>query len=146
MTESKPRYQWSELNDKAVIEAMLMNADSEHWDKCSAFIRYFIEKQFSNLLPHRKDETVQEILISVHKGLSTFRYHCKFTTWLVVIARNRAIDVLRQQAEITQWERHLDNLPESHENDIESLISNVPRTSEEIVLTQERIREVIDHN
>ncbi len=142
MTEGKPSYQWSELNDKAVIEAMLRNAESEHWHKCSAFIRYYIEQQFSNLWSHLKDDTVQEILLSVHKGLSAFRYQSNFTTWLAVIARNRAIDVLRQQAEITQRERHLDDLPESHESDIQSSISSILRTPEEFVLTQERIQEV----
>lgn len=143
MTEGTPRYQWSELNDEAVIEAMLMNAESEHWHKCSAFIRYYIEQQFSNLWPHLKDDTIQEILTSVHKSLSAFRYQSNFTTWLVVIARNRAIDVLRQQTEITQRERYLDDLPEGHESDIENSISHVARTPEEIALTKERIREVI---
>lgn len=143
MTEGTPRYQWSELNDTAVIEAMLINADSEHWGKCSAFIQYFIEKQFTNLSPHLKDDVVQEILLLVHRGLSTFHYRSNFTTWLAVVARNRAIDVLRQQAEITQWEKHLDDLPESHESGLESSVSNVPRTPEEIILTQERIQEVL---
>lgn len=141
MTEGKPGYQWSELNDEAVIEAMLMNADSEHWNKCSAFIRYLIEKRFSNLSPHFQDDTIQDIMLSVHKSLPTFRYQSKFTTWLTSIARNRTIDVLRQQAEITWRERYLDDLPENHESDIESSASNVPRTPEEIVLTQERIQE-----
>src|ERR1700676_514167 len=110
MTEGKPRNQWSELNETAVIEAMLMNADSEHWSKCNAFIRYYIEQQFSNLWPHFKEETVQDILLSVHKSLFTFRYQSKFTTWLIAIAHNRAIDVLRLQAEITHWEGQLDDL------------------------------------
>lgn len=143
MTEGKPGYQWSELNDEAVIEAMLINAESEHWNKCSAFIRYLIEKRFSNLSPQFQADTIQDILLSVHKNLPTFRYQSKFTTWLTAIARNRTIDVLRLHAEITRRERHLDDLPENHESDIESSTSNVPRTPEEIVLTKERIREVI---
>jgi RNA polymerase sigma factor (sigma-70 family) len=142
MTQGTPRYQWSELNDKAVIEAMLMNADSEHWHKCSAYIRYYIEKQFPNLPPHLKDDTIQDILLSVHKSLSTFRHQSTLTTWLASIARNRAIDVLRQQAEMMQRQWYVVVLPESHESDIESSISNVSRTPEEIVLTQERMQEV----
>lgn len=140
MTEGKPRNRWSELNDMVVIQAMLTNRDSEHWDTCSKFIRYYIDKQFSNLPPHLKDEAVQETLLSAHRGLSTFRYQSKFTTWLAAIARNRAIDALRQQADIMYWETHPNDPPESLE-DSEGSATNMPRTPEEIALTRERIRE-----
>lgn len=141
MTESKPRNQWSELNDMTVIEAMLMNTDSEYWAMCRAFIQYFIEKQFSDLLPHLKEEVVQETMLSVHKGLSTFRYQSKHTTWLASIARNRAIDALRRQKDITQWETHPEDSSESLEGGPVSSVTNTSRTPEEITLTRERIRE-----
>ncbi len=141
MTERKPHNQWSELNNMAVIEAMLMNNESEHWGKCREFIRYFIEKQFSSLLPHLKDEVVQETMLSVHKGLSTFRSKSKCTTWLASIARNRAIDALRRQTNITQWEIHPDGLLENHEDVPVSSTTNPPRTPEEIALTHERMQE-----
>ncbi|MFL5661981.1 MAG: sigma-70 family RNA polymerase sigma factor [Ktedonobacteraceae bacterium] len=141
MTKGNSHNQWSELNDVAVIEAMLMNSDSVHWEKCSEYIRYFIEKQFSSLLPHLKDEIVQETMLSVHKGLSSFRYKSKCTTWLASIARNRAIDTLRRQEDITQREVHPADPLEKHEDGPMSSITNPPRTPEEIALTHERMRE-----
>ncbi|GAC1407492.1 MAG: hypothetical protein NVSMB49_27490 [Ktedonobacteraceae bacterium] len=141
MIEDKPRNQWSKLNDTQVVEAMLMNTDSEYWETCREFIRCFIEKQFSNLLPYLKDEAVQETTLAVHRGLSAFRHQSKFTTWLASIARHRAIDGLRRQADITQWEVHSENLPEGYEDGTEGSAINMTRTPEEIALTCERIRE-----
>src|SRR5713101_7669071 len=73
MTADKPRKQWSELNDMTVIEAMLKDTNSEYWEECSKFVRYYIEKSFSNLPEHLRDDTVQETMLSVHRSLSTFR-------------------------------------------------------------------------
>jgi RNA polymerase sigma factor (sigma-70 family) len=143
MTEGKSRNQWFELNDKSVIETMLINTDSEHWGRCSEFIRYFIEHQFPNLLQHLKDEAIQDTMLSVHRGLSTFRYQSNFTTWLATIARNRAIDALRRHTEITRWEEYPDDPPESNKDKAESSLTNRPRTPEEIVLTRERILETL---
>lgn len=142
MAVSKPCHKWSELNDMAVIEAMRMDNNSKHWNTCSDFIRYFIEKQFPNLLDHHKEEAVQETLLSVHRGLPAFHHRSKFTTWLSAIARNRAIDALRKQTDITQWEIPPDDTTESREKESASSTTPTARTPEEIALAKERIREV----
>ena len=141
MIEGKSDNQWFTLNNTLVIEVMLISTESEHWETCHAFIRCFIEKHFTNLLPHLKDEAVQETMLSVHKGLSSFRHQSKFTTWLASIAYNRAIDGLRKQKDTRQWEIYAENLSESYEDGTQSSAINMPRTPEEIVLTHERIRE-----
>lgn len=141
MTDRKPNHRWFELNNRVIIEAMLKDPDSKHWDECSRYIRSFIEKHFASLRPHIKDEIVQDIMFSVHKGLPTFRYQCKFTTWLAIIARNRAIDVGQQQAIIAQWEIHREDSPEHYKDESEHLITNISRTPEEVALTNELVRE-----
>ena len=141
MAEGKSRNQWFEFDDTLVIEAMLSNNGSEHWERCREFVRHYLDRQFSNLASHLKEEAVQETLLSVHKSLATFRHQSKFITWLSSIAYHRAIDILRRQTSIGQWEVHPDDPPESHEDNVESSTTNRPRTPEEIILTNERIQE-----
>lgn len=143
MAEGKSRNQWFELDDTLVIEAMLSNNGSEHWERCREFVRNYIEKQFSNLASPLREEAVQATMLSVHKSLATFRYQSKFITWLSSIAYHRAIDLLRRQASIGQWEVHSDNPSESHEDNAGISTANIPRTPEEIVLTNELIQETL---
>lgn len=142
MTESKS-HRWSILNDAEVVKAMRKDRNSEHWEKCDAFVRYYIEIQFSNLLPHLKEETTQDILLLAFTHLSSFRAESSFITWLSAIAHNRAIDVVRKQKKITSWEQHPDDLPEDHEGDIGNPIISPSRTPEQLVLTRELIEEVL---
>lgn len=44
------------------------------------------------------DDIAQETFIRVHRRLGTFRFRSRFTTWLLQIARNAAVDELRGRA------------------------------------------------
>lgn len=44
------------------------------------------------------DDVAQETFIRVHRRLGTFRFRSRFTTWLLQIARNAAVDELRSRA------------------------------------------------
>jgi RNA polymerase sigma-70 factor (ECF subfamily) len=141
MAEGKSGNRWSELNDAEVIAVMLSSTDSEYWGTCSEFVRYLIEKHFSKLPLQLKEEIAQDIMLQLSRNLATFRWQSKFTTWLVSVVRNRTIDVLRRQANIKQWEVYTGELPETHEESVESAITHAPKTPEELVLAYERIYE-----
>jgi len=142
MTESKFHKEWFTLNDKAVIEEMRKDRNSEHWKTCNEYICYYVEKQFPNLLPELRQEATQESIVSVFKGLSGFRFDSKLITWLTNIARNRAIDAWRRQNSVTK-EISMDDLPEGHESDIEKAVILKPRTPEEMLLAQEQEKELL---
>lgn len=44
------------------------------------------------------DDIAQETFIRVHRRLGTFRFRSRFTTWLLQIARNAAVDELRARS------------------------------------------------
>lgn len=143
MLESKPHEQWSRLNELEIVEAMQLNRESEHWGMCSEFVRHFLDRKFSNLPSHLKDEVVQETILSVYRSFATFRHESKFTTWVVSIARNRAIDALRRPADTGQAETSLDDLAEFSENGADLSTSLLSKTPEEITLTNELLRETM---
>src|SRR5713101_8315248 len=109
MIDEKSSIKWPGLDEKAVVEEMLSNSDSKHWSECCDFIRKLINIRYSSHPPDLREEAVQETMYSVKKGLHTFCYKSKLTTWLTSIARNCAIDKLRIQKKITQWEMQSDD-------------------------------------
>src|SRR5581483_12208392 len=64
---------WFSLNEAAIIDVMIADRDSDHWQTCSDFVRYYLGKQFPNLPPQRKEEVVQDTLFAVCKALPSFR-------------------------------------------------------------------------
>ena len=144
MADGKPGNQWSELNENAVIDKMLQDANSEYWSICSEYVRYFIGRNFLNLPLQMKEEVVQETILSIYKSLAVFRRQCKLTTWIVSIARNRAIDVLRRLADIQQWEISPEEPREHPEDEAEPSTARVSKTPEEITLLYEQIQETLD--
>ena len=143
MAEGKPGNQWSELNDDAVIDEMLRDANSKYWSTCSEYVRYFIARNFFNLPQQMKEEVVQETILSICRSLATFRRQSKLTTWIVTIARNRAIDALRRQTEIQLWEISSEEPYEHPEDETEPSTARASKTPEEITLIEEEIQEAL---
>lgn len=131
---------WFSLNEAAVIDEMLQDGSSKHWGACSDFIQYYLEKQFPNLLSQLRHEVVQDTLFSVYRSLPTFRRESQFTTWIVSIARHRAIDTLRRWSE-SRVEVPMDDFLETYESDFERPAVSRLRTPEEEVLTHELMHE-----
>ncbi len=143
MQQEKVCSRWSELNEATVPEEMQQDKRSEYWIICDGLIRDFIRSHFLNVPLELQEEMVQETLLSVYRGLPTFRYQSKFTTWLATIARYRSIDVLRRRATKKREEIYLHDSPENDEGNAESVIASTLQTPEEIVLTKEYLCEAI---
>lgn len=132
---------WFSLNETAIIDAMIADRNSEHWQTCSDFVRYYLGKQFPNLPSRTQEEVVQDTLLSVYKALPSFRRQSKLTTWIVSIAYHRAIDAFRHLSMIEQVETAPGEPAESRESEFACATSFSPKTPEEIVLTEELLRE-----
>ena len=46
---------------------------------------------------HEVDDIAQDVFLTAYKRLSTFRFESKFSTWLLAIARNKAMQYLRSE-------------------------------------------------
>ncbi len=142
--EEKSGNKWPGPDEKAVVGEMLNNSDSKHWGECCDFIRRLINIYYSTHPAHLREEAIQETMYSVRKGLQTFSYKSKLTTWLTSIARNCVVNELRKQNKITQWEVHSDDPPENYGDEVDILNTNVSGTPEEELLARELLEEVFD--
>jgi RNA polymerase sigma factor (sigma-70 family) len=142
--EEQSSIQWPGPDEKAVVGEMLNNSDSKHWNNCCTFIRRLINIRYSTHPMDLREEAVQETMLSVARGLHTFHYKSRFTTWLASIAHNCIVNELRKQNKITQWETHSDDQPEDHQDEVDIIHTNVTKTPEEELTTRELLEEVFD--
>lgn len=91
--------QWPGPDEKQVIDDMLANPYSVHWEKCSELMKMLILKETGkyhfSFSADFVDEVVQNAMLSVAINLQHFRFDSKLTTWLTKIAYTRTIDALR---------------------------------------------------
>ena len=66
------------------------------------------------LPPDRADDVVQETMITLHNARQTYDPGRSFTAWLTVLARRRAIDLLRRVAREKRREVHAPVQYEAH--------------------------------
>lgn len=74
--------------------------------------------------PHDVEDTVQDILLTIHSVRQVYDPARPFTPWLVAISRRRIIDRLRQQGRTTAHETSLEidheTIPEVDTNSLET--------------------------
>lgn len=76
----------AQAGDRAAYEALLRD--------CVPLIKAIAGRQ--GVPRDRRDDVVQDVLLTVHRARHTYDPSRSFTAWLRVIAERRAIDVLRQ--------------------------------------------------
>jgi RNA polymerase sigma-70 factor (ECF subfamily) len=53
------------------------------------------------------EDTEQEVLLALYRGLANFRFQSSFRTYMIGVARNRALDALRRQRRRRRREQEL---------------------------------------
>jgi RNA polymerase sigma-70 factor (ECF subfamily) len=76
----------AQSGDRAAYEALLRD--------CVPFISVIAGRQ--GVPPDRRDDVVQDVLLTIHRARQTYDPTRSFNAWLRVIAERRAIDLLRQ--------------------------------------------------
>ena len=76
----------AQAGDRGAYEALLRD--------CVPIIKAVAGRQ--GVPPDRRDDVVQDVLLTVHRARQTYDPARSFTVWLSVIAERRAIDLLRQ--------------------------------------------------
>jgi RNA polymerase sigma-70 factor (ECF subfamily) len=76
----------AQAGDRAAYEALLRD--------CVPFITIVAGRQ--GVPPDRRDDVVQDVLLTIHRARQTYDPARSFNAWLRVIAERRAIDLMRQ--------------------------------------------------
>ncbi len=94
----------AQAGDRAAYAALLRD--------CVPVVQAVARRQ--GVPPHRVDDVVQEVLLTVHRVRHTYDPARSFTAWLRVIAQRRTVDLLRRQGRQSARELHAPLAYEGH--------------------------------
>lgn len=143
MTAKKASWTWTNVNDTTIVEEMLRDLQSEHWDKCREFVKSCVQRQARNIPTDYCDDIVQEAMIRVSKYLSTFRYQCKLRTWLLGIISSCIIDFHRKFIRIERCTVPLTTSFHDSEYEVEMRATTLTDTVEDEYITYDELEKAL---
>ena len=138
MTKEKLHLPWPGEDDKAVVEEMLKDLQSEQWIECREFIAKLVQQGAQNIPQDYREDITQEAIRKIAGSLSTFQYKCSLRTWIFGIVRNCIIDEYRKFTRIAQYHELFE---ESELSD--ALTTHVSATPEVAFIVSEEIQQIL---
>lgn len=96
MTKDQSSRPWPGADERSVVEEMIRDSDSKHWENLNEFVKQRVHVQARNIPIDHHEEIIQETMYRVAKHLPNFRFRCTFRTWLILIIQNNIINVYRR--------------------------------------------------
>lgn len=141
----RPRDKWPgpRSNDKQTVKEMLNDLECHHWSECRQFFERSL--RLSDLPVDTHEDVVQNAILTVMNYLPTFRFDCKFSTWLIFIARSRIADAKRELARARHILIPVDlHPPEGDDgNETNQLVLQDSFLPEDICIARETVDEVV---
>jgi len=139
--QERPRDKWPGPDEKQTVVQMLTDPYCDHWNECHQFLERVI--QLSRLPVDMQEDVIQNAVLSVVRNLSTFRFDCKFSTWLVYVARSRITDA---QRDLNRYKKQFiaqSEAPYNEENETDTFTIEAQHTTEEECIIRENISEAM---
>lgn len=137
---------WPGPDDRCVVNEMLRDPSSPHWESCYVFIRRLVDMAGADLPLDLKEDVVQKAMLSVTHYLPSFRFNSQLRTWLVSIVHHRVADERRLNRQDQRYRSitSSDPLLTDEDEDKPEIGTYVPiaRAAEEECLIEETLREV----
>jgi RNA polymerase sigma factor (sigma-70 family) len=143
MTDDNAGSHWPNMDERLVVEEMLRDRHSKHWEACRAVVKQRVYVRAKNIPTNRQEEIIQEVMVKVVRYLPGFHFHCALKTWLSFIIESCIIDVhrnLRNEAQFSAYP-----VVSLNENDCEGDVSILSEvwSAENIFMLHEELRNAI---
>lgn len=109
---------WQQLTDSDLMKACSPNND----EAFAVLYQRYERRIFQYLMTMMNDgalaeETLVEVMLAIWKGLHTFQGQSKVSTWILGIARHKAVDALRKLTSLQRSGMPLEDIIESAASD-----------------------------
>lgn len=134
------------VSEQAIVEEMLNNGESEHWEKCLDFVKLQVDKKAKNLSWSSQEEIIREVMYKIVKSLPDFRFECKLKSWLYPMIKRCIVDEYRriQQKERNHVPLVVVSTEDEHGGEEIGKIAINSLSIEEAFEISERMRNVVD--
>jgi len=129
---------WPGMDERSVIEEMLRDRLSQHWEACSLVVKQRVYARARNIPANRQEEIIQEVMVKVVRYLPGFHFNCSLKTWLGFIIESCIIDVHRNLRNEGQFSAPLgDSLNENEREGDLSILSETWSAENTFMLNEE---------
>lgn len=136
---------WPGHDEKAVIDDMLADGESLHWNRCYELVEQLTRQWAGGLPVDLREEITQNAMIKVMLYLPAFKQQSKLSTWLVRIVRSCKADEFRKnQQSHTHPVISLNKPLRNDEGDEESIDLPASLTAEQELEMREELHEIFN--
>lgn len=140
----QPYLPYPGIDERVIVEEMLRDQNTEHWEACAEFVRRSAVAKAKNLPANLIDDMIQEIMFKIMKYLPYFRFHCAFKTWVNQVVQHHIIDEYRKLRNespriLIKEPVVMNQLDESEDEEAESNVGEVV-SAEDTFEVHEKIR------
>jgi len=143
MTEDKPYLPGPEADERAVVEEMIRDPDSKHWEECNEFVKQRVYVKAKNIPSDFREEIIQEAMYKVAKYLPEFQFHCAFRTWLNPLITHSIIDMYRRLRKEREFTVFLGEPSHEDDSEDEPFPGSEAKSTEEIFMIHEELRNTL---
>jgi RNA polymerase sigma factor (sigma-70 family) len=145
MIEDKSNEYWPGADERSVVEGMLRDRDSRHWEECRKVVKRRVYVRAKNIPTNRQEEIIQDVMVKIVRYLPGFHFHCALKTWLAFIIESCIVDVHRNMQNEGQLLARPEDVLNEHEyeDEDESGILSEVRSAEATFLLTEELRNAI---
>ncbi len=142
MTDDNAGSPWPGMDDRPVVEEMLRDKYSKHWEECRKVVKQRVYVRAKNI-PTHQEEIIQEVMVKIVRYLPGFRFHCRLKTWLSLVIERCIIDVHRTLRNEGQFSVHHSDVLNENDYEGEFHILDETWSAENTFLLSEELRDAI---
>ena len=143
MTDDNAGSYWPGTDERSVVEEMLRDRDSKHWEECRKVVKQRVYVRAKNIPTNRREEIIQEVMVKIVRYLPGFHFHCALKTWLSLIIESCIVDVYRNLRNEGQFFGLPGDTLNENDYECESGILNEARSAEDTFILSEELRSAI---
>ncbi|SRR5260221_12470979 len=140
MSNGQPYLPKSGMDERLVVEEMIRDRHSKHWEEFSNFVKRCVYAKAKNILNNHQEDIIQEIMYKVTKYLPHFRFQCALKTWLNQIIESCIIDAYRRLQNEGPYQSLLAYPPNESDREGEELNASEAKSAEDAFETNHEIR------
>ena len=143
MTEGNSDSRWPGADERTVVEEMIHNQYSKHWEECNKFVKRCVYAKAKNIPYNLQEEIIQEVLLKVAKNLPSFHFQCVLKTWLNLIIEHCIIDMHRKLQNQGPFHVNLGDPLNESDREGEVFTLSEARSAEEVSVTNDELRNAL---
>lgn len=143
MTDDNAGSYWPGMDERSVVEEMIRDRYSEHWEECRKVVKQRVYVRAKNIPIHHQEEIIQEVMVKMVRYLPGFHFHCRLKTWLNVVIESCIIDVHRTLRNEGQFSTHHGDVLNENNYEGELHILDETWSAETTFLLSEELRDAI---